>query len=78
MYIIDIQHSCSVTLVSISVANTIEMMRKNTTMKMEKILIFPLNALLTLIVLVASRKSCWLPYQSMTNTTIVIETISSY
>jgi hypothetical protein len=28
MYIIDIQHSCSVTLVSISVPNTIEMMRK--------------------------------------------------
>jgi hypothetical protein len=43
MYIIDIQHSCSVTLISTSVPNAIEMMRTNTTMKMEKILFFSIN-----------------------------------
>ena len=61
MYMIDIQLTCFVRSISISVASTIAITRTNITMKMQKILIFPLIVVLMLSsILVASRKSCWL------------------
>ena len=75
MYMIDIQLTCFDTSISIPVASTIAMTRNNITMKMQKMLIFPLIVMLMLSsILVASRKSCWLlQHQPATNTIYMIK-----
>jgi hypothetical protein len=68
-------HLLSHIYISISVASTIAMTRTNITMKLQKILIFPLIVLLMLSsILVTSRKSCWLlQHQLATNTMYMVK-----